>query len=1241
MASIANSSYNGDTLYVKQLSVINPTLLPINHDYYENSPQLSDIIVLHQIFKATGLNESHIFDSLDIDHEFPYIVITQLPTLKAGLHKRKPLKSLSLSYFCDSKPACDLWDIAIQTLTEFFESKHYPDNSIRSDLLLNLGTPIPHSGVLSPHSVQSVAIFILAIAYSLVIAYIALSIFKLRLVRSKFSIFMTFLFQTLASICSAYTILNLLVPPFVFHQFRYFFATSFIVLLVTAEDTFRLINNVSRISDESLPTQKLLTAFLTTAPNATKRVLTNSLLLLTLSLPVNILGIAKPSFQFRALCLFGAVSLMVSFILHVTFFTSILLVDIRRTELEDLIWTTDSFNGNGALDDSTVFNTVSLSTPKPNKLRLHQRLFMLLDPLFKLKIPFTQTKITSTIIILFYVITLKGLIFYSGYEETLLTLYLNSIFSSVPASSSALSCYSLKIRCLLSFPLSLSSLSKKVISPELLKSTTLTPFSLLLTSPYSHLLISKPIIMGIHQNSLRFRIIDNTLVNYLLNIVNSISIYSLLEFTASIVFILSLTIIILKLILPPEVDEPEPTNIRNLDHFFSSKDLLGFHQLDVLSIYSQDSYIVSLSMDHKLCLWNLTFSRGRSGVLPQGHQPMEIPITDMIWPINHVVLSAPNFCLAAFSTKSSTVLGWDFKTSSVVFRITDPHILSTKPICTFFSGNFLVFVSKNNTLVTISNTSKSCEPKVMKVPFRDTNSHIIAAERILTHPMPERLVFVSSENEVVVATHVGKKWIMKSLKLYESTISSPAQILSFESNYFNQHDNNGSSSEKLEILMPPSRLHIFNSSRPCLTDTIQLRPMAKYSGIRLQSGHDMKGILQVPKIPGGITGKLSCLISVPRLNMIFLASPLHGVLIDIQTGVISKHFQLGNFSPKSLRVFHSEPTHCRFCGVTSIESFSVAYTDLDDLRTVMCHTYTIDNRSKNNICLRVERDPREIRCLGFEATTERQHWINRVEGWETTGINMIMGVRRKEFTQPSISKKSEIPKFEQEKDCTIIHDEDEETGSEDDSYYNNSSSQYLRHRGRNQNRDKLDQSHRFISSFKPVLSSSRKRFWFAYQVQKKPPLAVTWEGWVMSANGKVSYYDIPESYSDDLRNNDLNPYRSNENNFLDEYAKYDQQARLLIGTIGPVARYGNKSIAVVFGNIIKVLYFGNEEPVTADNSMLDNGLERGARRPRSRNNSAHSSIESFSSRISVSSRSSFTDNANNIAEGWRRAPGNS
>ena len=41
----------------------------------------------------------------------------------------------------------------------------------------------------------------------------------------------------------------------------------------------------------------------------------------------------------------------------------------------------------------------------------------------------------------------------------------------------------------------------------------------------------------------------------------------------------------------------------------------------------------------------------------------------------------------------------------------------------------------------------------------------------------------------------------------------------------------------------------------------------------------------------------------------------------------------------------------------------------------MVHTFRVDKKA---ICLRVERDPREIRCVGFGGAEEKVDWYENV-----------------------------------------------------------------------------------------------------------------------------------------------------------------------------------------------------------------------------------------------------------------------
>lgn len=126
---------------------------------------------------------------------------------------------------------------------------------------------------------------------------------------------------------------------------------------------------------------------------------------------------------------------------------------------------------------------------------------------------------------------------------------------------------------------------------------------------------------------------------------------------------------------------------------------------------------------------------------------------------------------------------------------------------------------------------------------------------------------------------------------------------------------------------------------------------------------------------------------VPFVGFIVRTSGALAELIDVQTGIVIKSFPIT--SNKGFKVVHDPPTHCRFCGSVSIASLSVAYMSNE----LTVHTFTPNHNAKTSICLRVERDPREIRCVGFDSVTETVNSIPDVEVWSTTDTQ-IMGVLR-------------------------------------------------------------------------------------------------------------------------------------------------------------------------------------------------------------------------------------------------------
>jgi len=165
----------------------------------------------------------------------------------------------------------------------------------------------------------------------------------------------------------------------------------------------------------------------------------------------------------------------------------------------------------------------------------------------------------------------------------------------------------------------------------------------------------------------------------------------------------------------------------------------------------------------------------------------------------------------------------------------------------------------------------------------------------------------------------------------------------------------------------------------------------------------------------------------------------------------------------------------------------------------MMHTFTSSRGKMRDICLRAERDRRERKCTGFESVVETTHWLDSVEGWEPTSLNMVAGVRRREMSLDDQSSDD----YELPTQC----------GSS------------LRRRGKVEKKD----------------------LWRGDDEEDG------WEAWTMDACGVVTSYPLHDSTDPDSRGNGL-----------------------LVSRAGPVTKVGQRSVAVGFGNNIKLLLVGVE-----------------------------------------------------------------
>lgn len=281
--------------------------------------------------------------------------------------------------------------------------------------------------------------------------------------------------------------------------------------------------------------------------------------------------------------------------------------------------------------------------------------------------------------------------------------------------------------------------------------------------------------------------------------------------------------------------------------------------------------------------------------------------------------------------------------------------------------------------------SIDCESGKVESNPGKTKDVLLLSSKILKSPrINDRIVSIKSDGNLLVDTNVNDKWIPRSIKI----------------------DNFGYNMGK--SLITPAVL--MNQS-----DSVQ--SVNELNNLTMTTcGYDEKDDTDV------------VIETVPFVSMIVKAMGLKAQLLDVQTGIVLKEWSIGQFQKNSFKVFHPELNHCKFCGCASVSNFSIGYVELTT-NTLIIHTFSIDNRAKNNICLRVERDSRETRCLGFKSATEHQHWLAGVEGWCVTDSNLIIGIRKKgdgeeeEEEQEGMSVKNRFSKEVQRKHHQLkMHD---------------------------------------------------------------------------------------------------------------------------------------------------------------------------------------------------------------------------
>ncbi|CCH42682.1 Sterol regulatory element-binding protein cleavage-activating protein [Wickerhamomyces ciferrii] len=560
--------------------------------------------------------------------------------------------------------------------------------------------------------------------------------------------------------------------------------------------------------------------------------------------------------------------------------------------------------------------------------------------------------------------------------------------------------------------------------------------------------------------------------DFTLNTTYKFDLYYVLEFLTSLAFILSIILLILKIFqidnpISENLNDPNSKEISKLkQHSFNSKILTGGHFLDIIKIEtSRSPFIVSIGLDHKLLVWSPA-----SQPMPV---PSQLPINSSIWPITHVTYNDLDLEIKINELENTKPL-------EAFFRIkTIPAFLQRKLNLNSKIQNTSAPSSRRNSMRSIAspalipsglsftNTAGAhTDLKELVIILKDgrvarlscedgsltfeklTNSKLVSSAKLITPRVNDRLVSFTEDGKVLLSTAVNNKWKTRIVHIDEYKFNNPEAF-----------------STPPPQPLPPNDLRNSEIDKEKLTKEFSKSEIA----------------------------------IVPFVGFIVRTHGIFAEIIDVQTGILMKRFKIQNLKKDSLHVFHDQPTHCRFCGSVSITSFTIVYTT--EKNSVIMHTFNVDHKAKTSICLRVERDPREIRCVGFDQVTEHKHELKNVEGWSCTDKNQIVGIRRK--TEDEVKKSLE----KSEKISTL-------------------------RRRKNLNKN-------FNQNFD----------------QNAPRLHDLWEGWSMAADGKVDYYEIPDEGS---------------------------SGGLLVNSIGQINSFGHKSIVVAFGNIMRVLYLGNDNLIYND-----------------------------------------------------------
>jgi hypothetical protein len=288
--------------------------------------------------------------------------------------------------------------------------------------------------------------------------------------------------------------------------------------------------------------------------------------------------------------------------------------------------------------------------------------------------------------------------------------------------------------------------------------------------------------------------------------------------------------------------------------------------------------------------------------------------------------------------------------------------------------------------------------------------------------------------------------------------------------------------------------------------------------------------------PGSKEGKIKSIAVAPSLS-IFAAVRLRVVdLVDIKTRTLIYTFPALLIKGHSLRILSTPRRECIACHSPAVHSISLAYTDFES-QSCLLRSYALSDDHNDLMCLAPTMAGKKPACKGLGDADESVYTVDSPGSWEATGTQSIIGIR----THPNLDD---------------THSSTESTTSGTDNGH--LSSTELKNRLHTGRRPPLHRSHSFGSHH----SDSDGE----------------WETWTLSSSGE--FHTLP-----------LQSLTADRSQSIGE-------DDLFVASAGPIARLGSRSVAVGFGNRVKVLMVGNERFEQDVNEYQDLAHLGGTRRKR-------------------------------------------